>query len=909
MKLPRAHHLSDRQLAAQMLMPAVHLDLINRSSPQAKRLLSLIRNYQPGGIIIFGGQPPEVHYWVNRLQAEAKYPLLVAADLERGVGAFFGKGSALPHAMAWGAANDEELTGKAAAVIAAEARVLGIHVLFAPVLDLANQADNPIINIRAFHALPEETSRLSAPFIRAVQNQGIACVGKHFPGHGRAQADSHLTLPSIPQTFKMMQNEDLIPFEQAVKTGIKGIMSAHIRLEDNSRPATFRPDILNDFLRKDCGFNGVLFSDALNMKAISHHFSPAEQVRMGLAAGLDIFLMPERLPLFHHLLSREAAVSPEFRQKMEQSVDRIFLLKKWLHRYHPKATPAGRIYKILSHPRSVAICRQLAEKSVTCLHAGKQFPLNLQQIGTADHFIFTDFEPDSSPLEHLNGQLQKFFREVNIFVNSARTESKSDLAIISLYSRTFGGHRPQTDQAAINKTMDYLCGKKVPVVVLIFGSPFQFNYLKNHTRTAALFLLYSYVEASQIAAFRALLSFIPVNGKLPVVFEETTENVKTLSLPERPYRLMPAAEGRYHWAEVDGDIEKSIENRIFPGGVLLVAQNGEILYHKAFGHFTYEKKKAVEPGTAYDLSSLTKPLATTPAVLQLMEKSGLALQEKLRAFYGELRNIPLGSVTIEQLLRHRSGLPAWKPFFNSCKTKDDVISDIFATHLQNMPGQTTTYSDLNFIILGDLVERISGLPLDEYCRHHLFLPMGLPELQFIKTESPLPGQKSRNIPPSGFSSFRGREIQGEVNDDNCYILQGTAGHAGLFGTAADAAAAAQMFLNKGLYNSRQILHRQSVDLALQYNRNPGVRRLGWDLPTGQSSSGKYFSADSFGHLAFTGPSIWADPQRQLLVVFLCNRSHPDPQNNRMGEFRPHLHDAVIRAIGDGTEGADDPFFS
>jgi beta-N-acetylhexosaminidase len=907
MKLPRSYHLASSVLAGQILMPAVHIEFMNKKGALARQVVRSIQKFQPGGIILFGGHPSDIQYWVRQFQEVSTYPLLVGADLERGTGGLFKSGTVLPHALAWGAADNLNLVREAATVIAREAMVLGINTVFAPVLDLVIESENPIINIRGFHSKPEKVAEIGKVFIETIQENGLACVAKHFPGHGRTSQDSHLVLPKINLTPEELRQSDIRPFKEAVKSGIKGIMSAHIQVKEKKLPVTLDPDILNQELRTELSYLGLIFSDALNMQAVSAHYTILEQITYGLNAGLDVFLMPEKLSFFHTLLTELIEKDDKLKSSAQESVERIFSLKKWIHRMQPEPAPHARIYKILEMPAHLAISHNLADASVTCIHKTNEFPLDLTKIKKCAHIIFTDFQPIDEPLNLLRKKLSQFFDEVQTQVNQFDDVSKnnsdlnSDIFIISLYSRTFAGHVSSFDWMLINRTIKNLFQQKKPVILNVFGNPFITKKIKRLTDCAAVFLFYSYVDSSQAAAFNALCSFIPVQGDLPV---SLGPELKNISIPQKSYAVSLGDKQISDFPKLDDFIRQSIEKKVFPGAVLFILKEGMAIYNKAYGHFDYDPqspKAGVD--TQYDLASLTKVLATTPAVLLLMENNLISLDDKLASFYLELINKPLGRATIRDLLGHQSGLPAWKPFYDSCQDRAEVILQILQTELEYKVGEKSIYSDLGFILLGDIIERVSGLMLDYFCRDKIFQPMGLNNLNFLPSSFNQRETKGKSrsrylkIPPTGFDKFRNRIIHREVNDTNCYIMGGIAGHAGLFGNAQDVSAIAQLFLQKGIFNKTRIFKYRTADIAIKkVNPELSERAMGWDMPSRNSTSGRYLSRESFGHLAFTGPSIWADPEKNLVITFLCNRSHPDPENNQMDNFRPRMHDLVIEAL-------------
>lgn len=905
MKLPRAYHLDTQVLAGQLLMPAFTVTQLNRESPEMRRAVRWLEKYHLGGFILFGGHPAQIHFTTRYLTEHSRFPLLFAADFERGLATVTERGTLFPHALAFGASGSEALVREAAEVMAREIRAVGVNVVFAPVLDLADNPADTIINIRAFHARPEEVIRLALPFIRTLQEFGLACVGKHFPGHGAAALDSHIDLPVLDRGLAQLAEKELLPFREAVQMGVKGLMVGHLALPDSDRPVPFRRDVVEAVVRRQWRFQGVVFTDALEMGAMARHFSPGRQALAAVQAGCDVLLMPEHLPLVHRVLSEVIARDADFRKQAERAVERIFQLKKWLHRHQPVQSHPLRVYKVVEHPNHVGLANRVAERAVTAVHQSPDFPLNLPAVQAVAHLIFTETPPPEHPLQQLREKLQGFFDAVETRINPTSTETETlikkpvDLVVFSVYVRTRAANLQRLPGKEMSRVYRMIARAGIPCVVLFFGNPNRVAEIQLDPPPAAFFLLYSYVAASQQAAFKALCSFIPVKGRLPVQLPEPFH--RNIDIAQNAYQLTHPESAATSWPAVDDWIEQAIAQQIFPGGVLLVARKGRLVYWKAYGRFTYQADApAVKPDTSYDLASLTKVLATTPAVFKLVEQQAVKLSDPLERFYPWLEGRPQGAVEVADLLYHRSGWPAWKPFYQSCRNRQEVVEAVLKTPLVTPRGSQMVYSDLGFIVLGDLVERVSGQPLDAFCRNQFYTPMGLSSLRFNPG-----GEQVRAIPPTGSDDWRKRELQGEVNDANASVMGGVAGHAGLFGNALDVAAIGQMVLQRGIYRAARHLRGSTIAQMCHVEAIGEARRaMGWDVPARQNSSaGRYFSPHTIGHLAFTGPSIWIDLDREVVVVFLCNRTHPDPSVNRMGEFRPELHDRVMQQLlqGDGAE--------
>jgi CubicO group peptidase (beta-lactamase class C family) len=371
-----------------------------------------------------------------------------------------------------------------------------------------------------------------------------------------------------------------------------------------------------------------------------------------------------------------------------------------------------------------------------------------------------------------------------------------------------------------------------------------------------------------------------------------------LTLPNREsgfsflVRNLAAQEDRFRTAF--GILEKAIAARAFPACSLTVTFRGELIAHKSLGRFTYDPPSPeVTTASIFDIASLTKVVATTAMAMILYERGLLDLDAPVTAIIPEFtgNNARRREITLRMLLAHSSGLPAYEKLFRRAQTREGLLQAAFSTPLAAAPGARAEYSDIGFIILGAVLERLADEPLDTFCQREVFGPLGMTHTTF----NPMPALKESIPPTADDRTFRHRIIQGEVQDENATVLGGIAGHAGLFSTAEDLAIFAHAMLNGG----HPILRSTTVKL---FSRRESVpegtsRALGWDTPSAPSQSGKYFSPCSFGHLGYTGTSLWIDPERQLSIALLTNRTWPDCQNQAIKQVRPAFHDAVMEALG------------
>jgi len=348
-------------------------------------------------------------------------------------------------------------------------------------------------------------------------------------------------------------------------------------------------------------------------------------------------------------------------------------------------------------------------------------------------------------------------------------------------------------------------------------------------------------------------------------------------------------------------VEAAIKDQAFPGATLAIGYRGRVSLH-AFGKLTYDAKSPdVSINTMYDIASLTKVVATNTLVAKLAEGDfpvPIDLDARVERYLPEWASGPQPEwrhrVTVRHLLTHTSGLPPFKEYWRTSKSKQDTLDKIFAETLDYEPGTKEVYSDLGIILMAEIIERLTGKPLDVLAREFIFSPLAMSNSIYNP-----PKKKWSTIAPTEIDNqYRHHLIQGEVHDEHAAAIVGVSGHAGVFSTAPDLAAFCQMLINGGVYAHQRILRRSTIsEFTTPQQLSSGTRTLGWAVPTEGGSSGHFFSPHSFGHTGFTGTSIWIDPDRQLFVVFLANRVYPTRENQKHIKVRPALHDAIMQSLG------------
>ena len=851
---------------------------------------------------------------VNTLQSHAKVPLLVAADFERGTSMRVEEGTSFPHNMAVAATGDPKDAYTMGKITALEAKAVGVPWIFAPDADVNSNPDNPIINTRSFGEDPERVSEFVAAFVRGVEENGGLATAKHFPGHGDTSTDSHLDLPTVTSDRSHLERVELAPFRAAIAAGIGSIMTGHLAVSalepDPDLPATMSPRISTDLLRGQMGFDGLVVTDALDMGGVTVRYPPGEVAVQSILAGADVLLVPPVLDAALEAV-RDAVASGRIpMSRLNQAVTRVLRAKAKLGLNKANLVDLDALAHSFDRPEFARAALDIADRGVTLLRDDQHIlpldstkPMRLLLVGISG-------DNDPYPAGNLEGEIRSrvdslasvrvdttFVRAENVRLPSPDTY---DVAIAAVFVRVAdrkGSVGLPDDEAAV---VDRLLAAGKPVIVACFGSP----YLAERFPAARTWIAaFSTVDVAQRAVGRALFGQVAISGRLPVNVPGVAALGAGLDLPANPMKLRAAGPTTDSKLKPAYDVlDRAVADHAFPGGVLAVGYRGELQVH-AFGRQTYDMispatSQAVTPGTIFDAASLTKAVVTTTLVAMQVEAGRLALDLPVARFLPEWNFGPnpewRKSVTIRHLLTHSSGLPAHRDYFLAVHSKREMVAAICKEPLEYAPGTKTIYSDLGFILLGEILERTTGRTVDQLAFERIFAPLGMTDTGF----KPAKSLEGRIAPTENDTVFRKRLLQGEVDDENAFAMGGAAGHAGMFATAPDLAAFCQMLLNGGMYAHRRLLNRATISMftapqALAAN----TFTLGWMATTPDSSSGRYFSPRSYGHLGFTGTSIWIDPDRRLFVILLTNRVHPTRANDKISAVRPAVHDAVIEALG------------
>ena len=904
----------------QLLMVPYFGKFSNTESEEFQELARQVRELHVGGLVVAtrkkkptGFDKTDVYglaRLTNRLQEIAPIPLLVSADFERGAHYRVNTTTNFPHNMTLGAADDPQLAYEMGRVAAQEARALGVHWVLAPVADVNNNPGNPVINIRSFGEDPQQVARMVSAFVRGVEENGALATAKHFPGHGDTTVDSHFLLPILKVDRKRMDAVELVPFRAALEAGVSTVMPGHLavpKVEPNPRlPATFSRTLLTGLLRNEMGFDGLIITDAMIMKAITNDYFDGEAAVRSIEAGVDIILMPPDPDVAFDAIYRAVKSGRITEERLNQSVRRILSAKARLNLHNQAQVPLDKLEETISKTGSASVASKIAESGLTLLRDRfKRVPRDPRR--PQNVFLLTvsttaNTYPGRALEEEIKAQIggvralrtdPLYFPPEEIELPEPRRYSWAIIAINAPITTRRGERGLPEGMAPL---IDQVLESGKPTILLIMGSPYLANYFP---KASTVLLSYSTSNATEKASAQAIFGVNPITGKLPVSLGRRTPRGSGLTRASIPMTLQPPAKNdTARMAPVFKILDEAVANKTTPGGVLAVGHKGRLVALHPFGRFTYDEgSPPVQADTLYDLASLTKVVGTTTAAMLLVEQRKLKLDAPVGHYLPEFARGPdpktRQKITVKHLLTHSSGLPPYVRFFLELDNRKDMLSRIYTIPLEFAPGTKSSYSDLGIILLGEIIERVSGKPLDKYLQQEVFGPLGMKQSLFAPSKE----WRSRIAPTEVDTEFRKRLIHGEVHDENAWVMGKVAPHAGLFSTARDLATFCQFLLNGGMYDHRRLLRRSTVQSFTKKQKIPrSTRAIGWDTPSKRSSGGRYLSRRAFGHTGFTGASIWIDPAKDLFVVLLTNRVHPTRENNQIRQLRPAVHDAVIRAL-------------
>ncbi|OGU63214.1 MAG: hypothetical protein A3C56_05330 [Ignavibacteria bacterium RIFCSPHIGHO2_02_FULL_56_12] len=872
----------------------------------------LVRERKIGGFIASIGDVYEYAVQWNRIQKMAKTPLLIAADFEWGAGMRVRRSTSFPRAMAIGATRNPQYAYEAGRITAVEARALGVHQNYAPTIDVNNNPKNPVINTRAFGDDVKMVTDMSVAFVKGTQDGGAMATVKHFPGHGDTDVDTHLGLSTLNFPKGRLDSVELPPYRATFKAGVQSIMVGHLSVPAYDSvagvPATVSPLITTRLLKEELGYEGLIVTDAMVMHGVATRYHPAEAVVLAIKAGIDLVLMPVNADLAIDALVAAVRRGEITEARLDMSVRKLLAAKQKLGLDVNPFVDIEKIPGIVNTREHQMKALEIARHAVTVLgnESGvlpfsKADTLNMADVVITDQESSNDgrsFDRELRSRRPGHVDLLRIDPASNTqeYDSVFTKASRADIIVVQLHLYTRSGAMTGFVDSTQASLVHRLATLGKPMVGISFGNPYVAMDLP---RFNAYVCGYSDADVIEQAMGEVLFAEEPALGKLPVDIPGVYAYGDGVTYPKMSLRTGLPEEVNMSSEKlraVDEIMTKAVRDSAFPGGVILAAKNGVVVYHKAFGGMDYSVyPQAVTPNTIYDLASVTKVISTTSAVMRLVDEGKVSLDDPIVKYIPQFGQRGKERVKLYNLLVHNSGLPAWRRFYEFCSDRQCVLDSVFATPLIYTPGDSMIYSDLGLITTMAVIEKVTGVSLDRFVDSVFFKPLGMRTTMYIPKE-----RFHDRIAPTEVDTYwkkTGIAVRGRVHDENAATLGGVSGHAGLFSSASDLAVMMQMLMNGGTYGGKRYIQEATVRRFTTRQSERSSRGIGWDTKSSDRSfSGRKTSMKTFLHTGFTGTSVVADPENGMIVILLTNRVYPTRDTNKIARVRPAVHEAVYGAI-------------
>ncbi|MEO5650694.1 MAG: glycoside hydrolase family 3 N-terminal domain-containing protein [Ginsengibacter sp.] len=935
--------LNDDQRIAQLMV--LRESSFSKNGPiyHDSIIADAITKYNIGGIVLFQGSPVKQADFINHFQSISKTPLMVCVDAEWGLGMRFDSVGPLNHQMMMGAVNDSTLIYEYGKLVGNQLKRMGIQVNYAPVVDINNNPNNPVINDRSFGEDKYKVARFGIAYMKGMQDVGILACAKHFPGHGDVSVDSHFDLPVINKSMEQLDSLELYPFKRMFAAGIGSVMIAHLyipAIDNTANTATsLSKNNVTGLLRHQLHYDGLTFTDALDMKGVAKFFPGGEIAAQSLIAGNDMLCLPGEVPVAIAKI-REAIEGNKLSWNDVYEKCKKVLAYKYMYGV-ANVQPINTSHLTDDLNAGVeAMKRRIAENAITVLNKSNSrfFPLQIKDknekeiafvgIGISSENTFSKRMKDDYNADAFFFDYNQDAKRILSTVELIKKRYKSVVIGVHQYNRY-----PANQFGISNYALDLIrqIQQNNETIIFNFGNPYA---LKNFCDARNLVACYEDDSITQQVAADILEGKIKARGTLPVTVCDNYKYGSGIVAEDLMPIVSPSEAGMdaSKLSVIDSIANAGIAAGAYPGCVVLAARDGKVFYKKAFGKYNYDTPEPVAVNTIYDMASVTKICATTLAVMKLYDEGKIKLNKTLGTYLPWVRKSNKSNLPIEEILLHQAGLVAYIPFYKetidnegkplaslyrtekndsfsirvaqNLYLRNDYIDTMYQRILDSKlgPMDKYIYSDNDFIFLGQIVKAISGLTLDEYVAKNFYEPMGLTSTGF----KPRDKFDTNRIAPTEFEKqFRLQHLHGDVHDPGASMFGGVAGHAGLFSDAEDIGAILQMLLNGGSFHGKQYIKPETIKLFTAYHSSISRRGFGFDKPEKDLANSKdpypsrLVSPLTYGHTGYTGTCIWVDPKSNTVYVFLSNRVNPDGGENlklsRMN-IRGNIQDAIYKAI-------------
>ena len=923
--LEKMEQMSLRQKIAQSFMVATWP---NKSEAHQLEIDSLIQHHEIGGLIYFQGNRTNTKASIARFQQLTKVPLLLGMDAEWGSAMRLVGEERFPYGLTLGAANSPKHTETIAQAMGNELRELGIHINFAPVMDVNSNPNNPVIGFRSFGEDAQRVGLQGTAVIKGLESYNVLSCMKHFPGHGDTDVDSHYDLPTVNKSLRDLYLMDWTPFKMGRLAGASSVMMAHLRvpvLDSTGTPSSLSKVVIQYYLRGKLKFSGLVISDALNMKAVADRYGKVDVVVKAYLAGNDILLYPEDIAASILAIEKAVADGKLSEEEVNERCLRI-LRAKYYSIVKPLKAKSPDAYEL-----DFAL-NQTYEKALTVLKNENAIPvgrvdrkLAIVTIGARSGAFF---ERSAS-----YAQLDSF----QAFIGDEATRRFSDtlatydVILVNVHAKSM---LPRNNYGYPDGWEDFINSlpEKSSVIVTLFGNPYVIKDPAQFANVDGFVLGYENHPRAHERAAQLIFGGFSSEGKLPVTLSYLLPIDYGVITPKASRLKFTAPEelglSRKKLAEIDSIALNGIKEGAYPGCQIVLAKDGKVFYEKSFGYYMYDSVQAVTKETVYDIASITKIAASTISLMRLDDEKQFSLDSTLSAYLPKLTaNTPYAKTLLKDMMSHQAGFSPWIPFYTKtlvggrpssllyCSTETDTtcirVADslylmnsypdsMYATILNTgLKAKKYKYSDLGYYFVKRIIEDKSSKSLDQYVLSTFYEPMGLTSICY----NPLDHYSRELIAPTEMDNYyRHQLVHGYVHDMGAAMTNGVGGHAGIFSNAIDLAALMQLLLNNGIYGGERYLTEKVIKQYTSCQNCPTNRRgAGFDRPVTSLDGGptcNLVSLKSYGHTGFTGTQVWADPEYGINYVFLSNRVYPSAENWKLVKMgiRTEIQRVVYEAI-------------
>ena len=942
--------MSEEERIAQLIMIPVYS---NKNRVHEDSISRLVREYKVGGLIYFQGGPVRQARMTNRFQREAKVPLMVSIDAEWGLGMRLDSTIRFPYQMALGGIEDESLIYEMGAEIARQSKRMGIQVNFAPVVDINNNPNNPVIGFRSFGEDKENVTSKALAYMKGMQEHRVLASAKHFPGHGDTEVDSHYGLPVINFSRHRLEELEFFPFKELMKEGLGSLMVAHMSIPDldstENQASTLSKAIVTDLLKEEMGYQGLVFTDALNMQAVAAQYPPGIVDVKALLAGNDMLLNTMDVRTTIEEVKKAIQNGEITQEEIDSRAKKVLAAKAWMGLDQWKPIETEGLVEDLNNSKAQYLNRKLVEASITLLR-NQEDVLPIRDVSRGNIAFLalgsdleTEFQKALSRYVEADQYFAPAKMELSDMVQLIETLKNYKQVIVGVHNLAL---KANVRNFGITPEMNLFLKQlvdQVPTVVSVFGNVYSLAKFDGLANAQGLLAAYQESALTQDVAAQIIFGGVGAKGKLPVTVSSefklgnglTTEGGFRMAYTE-PEAVGIASD---RLTRIDEIVHKAIAAQAIPGAQVLIAKDGKVFYQKSFGHHTYDNQVPVQNTDVYDMASITKISTALAALMKLKGEGKFDENQTLGTYLPMARGSNKENLVYKDILTHQARLKSWISFWQATKRKngsfrwftmksdssrrfpikvaedlyihrnfaDKIYKQIIESPLNAEPGYV--YSDLSFILAPKVVEEITGESFPAYLQEHFYEPLGASTLTFNPYQKM---DRSRIVPTEYDSLFRAQLLHGTVHDEGAAMLGGISGHAGLFGNANDLAKLMQMYLNDGKYGGRKYIAGNTVS---QYSRcqfcPQNFRAIGFDRaskpgdPNGNAAASA--PASSFGHSGFTGTYTWIDPENKLVYVFLSNRVNPTRENRKLYQMnlRTDVLEVVYQAMEEGTGNGRD----